>query len=82
MSLDRFLSGNYTILGMKYYWKLDNETRGGATHGSWGQEVTIGRREWTVPDKHPIKPSERVGTVEAQGIEITTDTTRASAEKT
>ena len=45
---------------MKYYWKLDNETRGGATHGSWGQEVTIGRREWTVPDKHPIKPSERV----------------------
>lgn len=52
MSLDRFLSGNYTILGINYHWAFDREERENTnlSSGTWRQEVIIGRREWTVPD--------------------------------
>ena len=52
LSIDRFLSGKYTILGMRYNY-MQTETPMDSDEGykgEWMHHVTIGRREWTVPD--------------------------------
>lgn len=52
LSVDRFLSGQYTILGMIYNYIQTGTTESDRDgfKGEWTQDVIIGRREWTVPD--------------------------------
>lgn len=58
LSVDRFLSGNYLIKGIKYIWKPNDTSQDHVHSGTWEQEILITRREWTVPDKHPLTEKE------------------------
>lgn len=51
-TLDRFISGHYTIIGIKYIYKLKTGESFEAAGfiGSMEQQLILSRREWTMPD--------------------------------
>lgn len=48
VSVDKFLSGNYMVQGMKYAWDRDN-------NASFSQELYLTRREWPAPSDNKPK---------------------------
>ena len=55
-SLDRFLTGNYYIKGIKFVYNQDDESEyeRGLVKGTWQQEVLLTRREWPMPDSPKV----------------------------
>lgn len=50
-TLDRFLSGNYVIIGVDFCWKGSDEVLNSIDYlGEWDQKITLSRREWTEPN--------------------------------
>lgn len=47
-TLDRFMSGNYTIIGIKLIYEKDDNDKVNA--GRFSQELLLARREWSMPN--------------------------------
>ena len=50
--LDRFLTGQYIILGIEFEWRKGSDEPDHEHGGRYDQYLTIGRREWTMPDEN------------------------------
>ena len=49
-TINRFLSGNYTIQGIGITWKNTTEEGAQSAGGVFSQSIKLGRREWTMPN--------------------------------
>ena len=58
-TLDRFLTGNYVIGGIKLIYRKTSGNIGVGGEGMWSQQIKIQRREWTFPNspKHEYSDS-------------------------